>query len=134
MKAILIEEGKPRIVEGEERYFTDFVQKYLGTDIIVERVHLSSNQTLFMAVDEDGLCKQLPLNFFMETNNHFFPIQPIVGKAIVVRVKEIDYSKGSLYDFEVTDVTDEDIKKVDSFLDEDYLIELAMKFNKRNMY
>lgn len=133
MKAILIENGKPSIIEDNIRYFTDFAKKYLGENVTVERVHLSNNQTLFMAVDEDGIQKRLPLNFFMEMSNPFYPIQAIVGKAIVIRVNKVDWNKGEIYDFEVTNVTEEDIVKVNRLLDEEYLISLAMKFYKKHI-
>lgn len=134
MKAILIEDGKPKIVESGEKYLIDFSKSFLGKEITIERVYLSNNRTLIMCVDENGLSKRLPLNFFMEMNNPFYPIQAIVGKALVVRVDELDYSKGELWDYEVTDVTDEDIAKIDRLLDEDYLIDLALKFHKANLY
>ena len=134
MKAILIEDGKPKIVEGTDKYLIDFSKRFLGSDITIERVYLSSNRTLVMCVDEDGLSKELPLNFFMEMDNPFYPIQAIVGKVIIVRVDELDYSKGEIWDYEVTDVTDEDIAKIDRLLDEDYLVELALKFHKKNLY
>lgn len=127
MKAILIENAKSEIVECDEQYFYDFAHHYFGKDVFVEKVHLSDNCTLFMAIDDDGWNKNLPLNFYMEMNSENYPVQAILGKGIVIRVKEADLRE-EIYDWEVIDVTNDDIKKIEKFLDEDYQLRLAVEF------
>lgn len=63
MKIMVKEVGKPlAVVDTKEKYFGDCVRSYLGKDITVERVYLDGMEFM-MGVDEDGLVKQLPLNF-----------------------------------------------------------------------
>lgn len=69
MKVMVKEVGKPlAVVDTKEKYFGDFARSYLGKDITVERVYLDGMEFI-MGVDEDGLMKQLPLNFLMSMQN-----------------------------------------------------------------
>lgn len=71
MKVMVKEVGKPlAVVDTKEKYFGDFARSYLGKDITVERVYLDGMEFI-MGVDEDGLVKQLPLNFLMSMQNLF---------------------------------------------------------------
>lgn len=76
------------------------------TDIIggiLDRVHiLEPAYSLTMYCDEDGLAKELPLNFRIATNNPFFPIQNIVGTVCFARGRIVDD------DIEYIDLTQED--------------------------
>ena len=77
MKIMVKEVGKPlAVVDTKEKYFGDCVRSYLGKDITVERVYLDGTEFM-MGVDEDGLMKQLPLNFLMSMQNPIYPVQYI---------------------------------------------------------
>ena len=116
MKVMVKEVGKPlAVVDTKEKYFGDCVRCYLGKDITVERVYLDGMEFI-MGVDEDGLMKQLPLNFLMSMPNPIYPIQYIVGTVIFARCKPCNPYEEEIWDFEVTDVTDEDIKRVEKYL------------------
>lgn len=120
MKIMVKEVGKDlEVVDTEEKYFGDCVKNYLGKDITVERVYLDGMEFM-MGVDEDGLMKQLPLNFLMCMQNPVFPVQYIVGTVVFVRCKPCNPFEEEIWDFEVSDVTDEDIRKVERYLDKDY--------------
>lgn len=116
MKVIVKEVGKPlAVVDTKEKYFGDCVRNYLGKDITVERVYLDGMEFI-MGVDEDGLMKQLPLNFLMSMPNPIFPVQYIVGTVVFARCKPCNPHEEEIWDFEVTDVTDEDIKLIEGYL------------------
>lgn len=116
MKVIVKEVGKPlAVVDTKEKYFGDCVRNYLGKDITVERVYLDDMEFI-MGVDEDGLMKQLPLNFLMSMQNPIYPVQYIVGTVVFARCKPCNPYEEEIWDFEVTDVTDEDIKRVEGYL------------------
>ena len=87
MKIMVKEVGKPlAVVDTKEKYFGDCVRSYLGKDITVERVYLDGMEFM-MGVDEDGLVKQLPLNFLMSMQNPIYPVQYIVGTVVFARCK-----------------------------------------------
>lgn len=116
MKMILKRAGElPQIVETDKRYQTEAVREFLPDADIQERVYLEEGMTFTMIVDEDGLAKDLPLNFFMEISNPVYPVQLIVGDVVFVRTK---YANPYMEeDFEVEDVTAADMEKVKSYLE-----------------
>ena len=131
MKIMVKEVGKPlAFVETNERYFGDCVKSYLGSDTTIERVYLDGLEFM-MGVDEDGLCKQLPLNFLMSMENPAFPIQMIVGTAVFVRCKSSDPFGEEIWDFEVADVTEKDIEQVKMYLSEEYQRALCLAYLKK---
>lgn len=127
MKVIKKSVGKPmEIVETNEKYLMDCGRSFLGHDITIERVYLEGYEFI-MLVDEDGLMKQLPLNFFMEfTGNPHFPIQAIVGDVYFVRNKKLPPNAGEIWDWEVDNVTDKDVAFVERVLKRNFEIQLAM--------
>lgn len=119
MKIMVKEVGKPlAIVDCDERYFTDCVQKYIGK-IRVEKVYLNGADFI-MGVDENGYMKELPVNFYVRTKSISCPIQGIAGTVVFVRCKPCILCEEEVWDLEVSDVTDEDIHIVKNYLDEDY--------------
>ena len=115
MKIMVKEVGKPlAVVDTKEKYFGDCVRSYLGKDITVERVYLDGMEFM-MGVDEDGLVKQLPLNFLMSMQNPIYPVQYIVGTVVFARCKPCNPYEEEIWDFEVTDVTEEDIKRIEGW-------------------
>lgn len=119
MKIMVKEVGKPlEVVDCDERYFTDCVQKYIGKTR-VEKVYLNGNDFI-MGVDENGYMKNLPVNFYLKTKSVTNPIQGIAGTVVFVRCKPCNFLEEEVWDLEVSDVTDEDIHIVKNYLDEDY--------------
>lgn len=120
MKVMVKEVGKPlAVVDTKEKYFGDCVRSYLGKDITVERVYLDGTEFM-IGVDEDGLFKQLPLNFLMSMQNPIYPVQYIVGTVVFARCKPCNLYEEEIWDFEVTDVTEEDIKRIEGYLNDYY--------------
>ena len=138
MKVLLKKVGCPlEVVETDQRYFGDCVRSFLGEYITVERVYMGesfggkSQFEFIMGVDEDGLPKQLPLNFLLPFNNPFFPIQKIVGDIVFIRNKPCNPYKSEIWDFEVADITSDDIKKVEDILNPERQKSLAIAFGNK---
>lgn len=130
MKIMVKEVGKPlAVVDTKEKYFGDCVRSYLGKDITVERVYLDGTEFM-MGVDEDGLMKQLPLNFLMSMQNPIYPVQYIVGTVVFARCKPCNPYEEEIWDFEVTDVTEEDIKRIEGYLNDYYQSALRLAVQK----
>ena len=130
MKIMVKEVGKPlAVVDTKEKYFGDCVRSYLGKDITVERVYLDGMEFM-MGVDEDGLVKQLPLNFLMSMQNPIYPVQYIVGTVVFARCKPCNPYEEEIWDFEVTDVTEEDIKRIEGYLTDYYQSALRLAVQK----
>lgn len=130
MKIMVKEVGKPlAVVDTKEKYFGDCVRSYLGKDITVERVYLDGMEFM-MGVDEDGLVKQLPLNFLMSMQNPIYPVQYIVGTVVFARCKPCNPYEEEIWDFEVTDVTEEDIKRIEGYLNDYYQSTLRLAVQK----
>lgn len=133
MKIMVKEVGKPlAVVDTKEKYSGDCVRSYLGKDITVERVYLDGMEFM-MGVDEDGLVKQLPLNFLMSMQNPIYPVQYIVGTVVFARCKPCNPYEEEIWDFEVTDVTEEDIKRIEGYLNDYYQSALRLAVQK-SMY
>lgn len=130
MKIMVKEVGKDlAVVDTKEKYFGDCVRSYLGKDITVERVYLDGMEFI-MGVDEDGLMKQLPLNFLMSMQNPVYPVQYIVGTVVFARCKPCNPYEEEIWDFEVADVTEEDIKQIEGYLSDYYQSALRLAVQK----
>lgn len=93
----------------------------LFKDVWTARIQLSD--TLFLFCDEDGLLKNLPLNFLIQGNN--LPLQPIVGDAIMVH---LDKSKDDPHEFVVGDATNEDRKVLEQLFNEEQQREWLIRY------
>ena len=133
MKVMVKKVGCPlEVVETNEQYFGDCVKGILGENITVQRVYMGGENPFefIMGVDEDGLPKQLPLNFLMEMNNPHYPVQLIVGTVVFVRCKPCNPYEEEIWDYEVADITDSDKEKVEKWLDREYQSRLMVAFAK----
>lgn len=112
------EPNKPlEIVMVEEGYRTETVKHFL--DGYVQFIGLDGGKRLLtMGVDEDGLSKELPTNFYLATNN--FPFEKIVGMAVFTRHKYVNVFEKNIYDYTLEDLTDLDIKSIERMLGEEY--------------
>ena len=84
---------------------------------------------LFCCADEEGLIKNLPVNFLMEMQSTAFPLQKITGDVVFVRCKPVDYMHEEVYDLEIEDLTEGDISLINSLLSENQQAELKSRFN-----
>lgn len=128
------EPNKPlEIVMVEEGYRTETVKHFL--DGYVQFIGLDGGKRLLtMGVDEDGLSKELPTNFYLATNN--FPSEKIVGMAVFTRRKYANAFEKNIYDYTLEDLTDLDIKSIERILGEEYQrkVEQIYKDNGGNTF
>lgn len=128
------EPNKPlEIVVVEEGYRTETVKHFL--DGYVQFIGLDGGKRLLtMGVDEDGLSKELPTNFYLATNN--FPSEKIVGMAVFTRRKYANVFEKNIYDYTLEDLTDLDIKSIERILGEEYQrkVEQIYKDNGGNTF
>lgn len=77
----------------------------------------SGDRVLALAVDEDGLGKNLPSNFHMllRSGNHSF-YDTIVGTAVFLAYRWEDPYEKEIYDFELLDLNKEDIQAINHLL------------------
>lgn len=129
MKMILKRVGElPQVVETDKRYQTEAVREFLPDVDIQQRVYLEDNMRFTMIVDENGLSKNLPLNFLMEMASNVYPVQLIVGDVVFVRTKYADPFEEELWDYEVEDVTAADLEKVKGYLAYDLQEKLIRRY------
>lgn len=129
MKIAVKEVGKEvQIIETNMKYRSECVQKFIGKNYFPEFVTLNSDGSLFFSVNEDGLALELPLNFLLETTNPYFPVQKIVGTAVFIRCKYANPLAESIWDYEVDDLTTEDIAFIERILDKHYQSEVTRRF------
>ena len=111
--------NKPlEIVMVEKGYRTEVVKKFLNNSY-PQFVGLEGGERLLcMGVDEEGLCKELPTNFYLHTNN--FPSEKIVGTVVFTRHEYVNIYIEEIYDYVVEDLTDSDIEHISEILSEKY--------------
>ncbi len=145
MQLIVKKPGEePVRVETQQKYRLDAVKEVLGGDIAVEFVHLTD--TLSLAVDEDGLFKQLPVNFLIPMTNPYFPIQKMVGTVVFVNVKpptnksladlsaedllsgNFDPADYEIYDYEMADMTLREHTLIEYMLNQSFQAYLEANF------
>lgn len=136
MKIIVKEpkkEAKETDIDGL-KYRTDICKLFIK-DAYFESVIVYDNPTdpslLVMMVDEEGLMKELPINFLIEHNSPVFPIQKIVGTAVFIRIKKIGYND-DVPDYEVIDLTEGDRIRVACMLQGEYQERLRIRFGAFN--
>ena len=116
MKVLRKRVGAPlEIVETNEKWFLDCAKSFFEEGVHTERVYLEDYR-LIMVVDEDGLLKDLPINFLMAMDHHLDPVQKIVGDVVIIRNKAIEH-EGEIYDYEVDDICEADIARIDYMLE-----------------
>lgn len=131
MKVIVKQVGKPaEIMEVDYKYRNE-VGKLIDEGITNEYVHIVQNE-LAMVVDEDGLPKELPFNFLLSTNSPHYPIQAIVGTVVFCRYQWENPWEKEIYDYELMDVTEQDIERVNELLSVPLQTELGKEFMRLN--
>lgn len=132
MKVIVKEVGKKLVVRDIDCKYRNECGDLIEKNITKEYVTIKDKE-LYMVVDEDGINKNLSLNFLISTNNPFYPVQIIVGDVVFCRIKWENPLEKELYDFEVANITEEDLKEVAELLDVKYQRELATKYFEINL-
>jgi len=114
------------VIDIDVKYKGECAEKIIENCSVAEFVRLNHLGTLSVGIDEDGLLKELPTNFLLEVSSRNYPIQKLIGTAFFIRTK---YSKkGYGYDYELEDITEEDIIGINCILAEEYQKELKARF------
>lgn len=130
MKIAVKEVTKDLVIEETEvKYVTDCVRKYIGKENYPQRVRLYSDTQgdLSLCVDDEGLLKDLPINFLLPMPHTPWPIQKMVGNVVFVRTKPVDPFR-EIYDFEITDLTAKDILYIKFLLQKEMQDKLHSNF------
>lgn len=129
MKIAIKEVGKElRVVDVDERYERACVKKFTGQDDPVEFVPLNDEGTFYIGVNENGLPLELPVNFLLGVDNPYYPIQKMVGTVVFVRHKYVNPWLEEIWDFEIEDLTDDDMRLIEKILSPEYQNSLAERF------
>lgn len=122
------EPGKdPEVIEVDVKYLCDLTKLFFGDHVIMQRVALNRDRTLWLLVDEDGLLKDLPRNFLLPTGG-FRPIQKIIGTAVFVKSKFADVWNEEIYDYEVDDLDENYQQTIRALLSDDIQQTLDKEF------
>ena len=130
MKIGVKEVGKPvQYIEIEDIYRYDCAAKMINNKIHItpQFVYLTPDCLLSLAVDEDGLARELPTNFLLSMPNSLWPIQKMVGTAVFIRTKPV-IGLQEIWDYEIDDLTAEDIQLINHILSDSYQKPLEEKF------
>ena len=117
----------PEVIEVDAKYLCDLTKLFFGDHVIMQRVALNRDRTLWLLVDEDGLLKDLPRNFLLPMGG-FHPVQKIVGTAIFARSKPADVWDKEIYDYEVDDLSEKHQQAVNAILSDNAQQALASTF------
>lgn len=129
MKIAVKEAGKELcIIETAEIYQRNCVKEHIGKGNYPEFVRLDELGTLSLGVSDDGLLRNLPFNFYVSCKNPYFPVQKMVGTAVFVRTKFPNVHEEEIFDYEVMDLTEEDIALIQELLSEKTQKELHEHF------
>lgn len=127
MKIAIKKVGEPlEITETTYKYRTECEKSILKT--YADHITLSPDGCFTLSVDETGLMKELPINFYMAMANPDFPIQKIVGTVVFIRCKPVEYNGVEIYDYEVDDLTNNDLLLIEHMLNENVQKKLSENF------
>ena len=116
MKVLLKRVGQPlEVVESTEKYMMDCAKSFFAEDVYTGRVWLDGYEFVMIG-DGDGPYKDLPPNFFIAYDRPVAPIEIVLGDVVFIRNKPANPWAEELWDFEVTDVTDQDIELVSKLM------------------
>ena len=129
MRIAIKEVGKPlQIVETAQQYRDNAVKPYTGQDELVEYVRLSPDGCLCLGVNEIGLRLDLPTNFLIHVSNPRYPIQKMLGNVVFIRHKPVNIFEEEIWDYEVTDLNEEDLQFIEYLLSPEVQNTLAEEF------
>lgn len=130
MKVIVKKPNEPaEFVDVEFKYRGECASLISNEGITTEFVGIADG--FAMMVDEDGLPKQLPFNFFINTNSLFFPVQVIVGTVVFCRFQWEDAWQKELWDYELRDATEDDMAAVERMMDGRLQEDLKWRYLRR---
>lgn len=113
----------PEVLEVDFKYRCE-LKNIIDTDI-VEKFPFCNG--IFLSVDEEGILKEKPHNFYISVLNAYKPIQIIVGTAVFCKYKQLEPFEEN-YDYELITLKESDIKFIKFIFNENYQAELKKNF------
>lgn len=121
MRVVVKEPGKPiEVKETTEKYMTD-CGKYFIPDGDIRRLGMFDE--VYFLYDDEACYKDLETCFYLFSPRLAIPIQEIKGTIVFCRLKPVSSFEG-IWDYEVDEMTDEDIEKSTEILSIDTLEKL----------
>lgn len=120
--------GLPISYENTSLKYRCDIKEVIGCEHIPEMVEIANG--LFLLADEEGRMKKLKHNFFAFMCRHATQFQTIIGDVVFARFKPVDYLK-EIYDYELDDLTESDVKYINALLEKDIQNLLKEQFIKR---
>lgn len=102
------------LVETEIKYRCN-LKEYISNDrrVLLEHVPVLTNSGLYAVVDEEGIPKNLDNNMFVSVPSNVHPIQLLFGNVVFCR---LSFNVNDDYDYQVEDLTDDDIATVSTLI------------------
>lgn len=91
------------------------LKEYISNDrrVLLEHVPVLTNNGLYAVVDEEGIPKNLDKNMFVSVPSNVHPIQLLFGNVVFCR---LSFNVNDDYDYQVEDLTDDDIATVSTLI------------------
>lgn len=98
------------LVETEIKYRCN-LKEYISNDrrVLLEHIPVLTNNGLYAVVDEEGIPKNLDNNMFVSVPSNVHPVQLLFGNVVFCR---LSFNVNDDYDYQVEDLTDDDIATV----------------------
>lgn len=122
MKIVVKEPGKPlEIKETSEQYMTDCGKLFIPNGDIRRFVLYD---TVCFLYDDEACYKNLETCFYLFSPALVFPIREIKGTIVFCRLKPVSPFVSEIVDYEIDDLTQEDIMNITEILSIDRLDKL----------
>jgi len=131
MKVVVKEPKKNiKVVDINQKYRTDCVKEIIGQNYSIQFVciEIDTQHILALGVIEDGLMRNLEPNMFISTTSPVFPVQILVGPVVFVKAKYENAFIKEIWDYEVEDITEEDLELIKQMVDPKVQAILYMKY------
>ena len=122
---------KLKLIECSCQYRGDGITSILGQNIDQCPVWLDSEHTLAFVCDGYAPYRKTATNFFIEVPNPFAPVQNIMGDVVFVRTKPCDPTVEEIWDYEIVDLQETDIRFIEYLLSDGKQVSLAMEYFTR---
>ena len=128
MKIAIKRVGEPlEIIETDVTYRCELKTLVVSDNAnSIESVFFPKNVQLI--VDECGCLKNLPHNFYISCKSSMYPIQTIVGTVLFAKFKPLPMFEEA-YDYELIDLTEEDIQYINNVLSDEIQEQLKRSFD-----
>lgn len=119
MKVLLKRVGKDlEIIETDKKYVNEVLKELLGPYVRQGKVLITDNFKLYY--DELSYINNGKINFYIKTNNPYESMEEIKGDIVFIENRPVNYWLEEIWDYEVIDVSETNIKMANDILNESY--------------